>query len=238
MLSATVPAVSGRGRRRTRWPLPPPALPNRSCSCRERNQARAPRGDQAPTGHVFSVLHAISQGGPPPARETAVLAHPSPRRGGGCLAPSPRCRPRVTQLCVWCIPGCRSHRVPRAPLAGTGVTRAGASSLIRAHAPDHHPPRASGLPVARAVFAGSRRSLLGDGPSRHHLCDPCAGARTPRKPADDAANYLTTLAPYLDCPTALQRGWPIATGILEGACRHLGKHDAETTSKTIASNWL
>ena len=153
--------------------------------------------------------------GLPPARETAVLAHPSPRRGGGRLAPSPRCRPRVTQLCVWCVPGCRGHRVPRAPLAGTGVTRAGASSLIRAHAPDHHPPRASGLPVARAVFAGSRRSLLGDGPSRHHLCGPCAGARTPRKPADDAANYLTTLAPYLDCPTALQSGWPIATGILE-----------------------
>ena len=53
----------------------------------------------------------------------------------------------------------------------------------------------------------------------------------PRKPADDAANYVTTLAPYLDCPTALQSGWPTATGILEGACRHLVKHDAETTSK-------
>ena len=35
--------------------------------------------------------------GLPPPRETAVLAHPSPRRHGVCLAPSPRCRPRVTQ---------------------------------------------------------------------------------------------------------------------------------------------
>ena len=76
MLSATVPAVSGRGRRRTRWPLPPPALPNRSCSCRERNQARAPRGDQAPTGHVFSVLHAISQGGPSPSARNCGAGAP------------------------------------------------------------------------------------------------------------------------------------------------------------------
>ena len=66
--------------------------------------------------------------GLPLRRETAVLAHPSPRRGGVCLAPSPRCRPRVTQLCVWCVPDCRGHRVPRAPLPGTGVTRAEAAS--------------------------------------------------------------------------------------------------------------
>ena len=42
-----------------------------------------------------------------------------------------------------------------------------------------------------------------------------------RKLADDAANYLTSKAPYLDYPTALANGWPIATGIIEGACRHL-----------------
>jgi hypothetical protein len=50
-----------------------------------------------------------------------------------------------------------------------------------------------------------------------------------RKPADDAANYLTTLAPYLDYPTALQSGWPIATGIVEGACRHLIKDRMDIT---------
>jgi hypothetical protein len=50
-----------------------------------------------------------------------------------------------------------------------------------------------------------------------------------RKPADDAANYLTTLAPYLDYPTALQNGWPIATGIVEGACRHLIKDRMDIT---------
>ena len=50
-----------------------------------------------------------------------------------------------------------------------------------------------------------------------------------RKPADDAANYLTNKAPYLDYPTALQEGWPIATGIIEGACRHLVKDRMDIT---------
>lgn len=39
--------------------------------------------------------------------------------------------------------------------------------------------------------------------------------------ADRAAEYLTAKAPHLDYPTALAKGWPIATGIIEGACRHI-----------------
>ena len=50
-----------------------------------------------------------------------------------------------------------------------------------------------------------------------------------RKPADDAAAYLTNKAPYLDYPTALKEGWPIATGIIEGACRHLVKDRMDIT---------
>jgi hypothetical protein len=50
-----------------------------------------------------------------------------------------------------------------------------------------------------------------------------------RAPADDAANYLTNKAPYLDYPTALREGWPIATGIIEGACRHLVKDRMDIT---------
>ncbi len=42
-----------------------------------------------------------------------------------------------------------------------------------------------------------------------------------RTKADRAADYLTNKAPHLDYPTALSRGWPIATGIIEGACRHI-----------------
>jgi hypothetical protein len=34
-------------------------------------------------------------------------------------------------------------------------------------------------------------------------------------------HYLHAKQPYLDYPTALASGWPIATGVIEGACRHL-----------------
>ena len=40
---------------------------------------------------------------------------------------------------------------------------------------------------------------------------------------------MTNKAPHLDYPTALQRGWPIATGVIEGACRHLVKDRMDIT---------
>jgi len=50
-----------------------------------------------------------------------------------------------------------------------------------------------------------------------------------RAGADKCAAYLTNKAVYLDYPTALQNGWPIATGIIEGACRHLVKDRMDLT---------
>jgi hypothetical protein len=44
-----------------------------------------------------------------------------------------------------------------------------------------------------------------------------------RAGADAAADYLHNKKRYLDYPTALHAGWPIATGVIEGACRHLVK---------------
>lgn len=52
---------------------------------------------------------------------------------------------------------------------------------------------------------------------------------TERKNADTCADYLTAKAPYLDYPTALRRGWPIATGIIEGAVRHVVKDRMDIT---------
>jgi hypothetical protein len=34
-------------------------------------------------------------------------------------------------------------------------------------------------------------------------------------------SYLQNKQPYMDYPAALAAGWPIATGVIEGACRHL-----------------
>ncbi|MHB2023877.1 MAG: ISKra4 family transposase [Mycobacteriales bacterium] len=50
-----------------------------------------------------------------------------------------------------------------------------------------------------------------------------------RKNADTCAGYLLAKAPYLDYPTALSCGWPIATGVIEGAVRHLVRDRMDVT---------
>jgi hypothetical protein len=50
-----------------------------------------------------------------------------------------------------------------------------------------------------------------------------------RKNADTCANYLRAKARYLDYPAALANGWPIATGVIEGAVRYLVKDRLEVT---------
>jgi hypothetical protein len=41
------------------------------------------------------------------------------------------------------------------------------------------------------------------------------------------ANYFERNLPYMDYPTYLQHGWPIASGVIEGACRHVVKDRCE-----------
>jgi len=50
-----------------------------------------------------------------------------------------------------------------------------------------------------------------------------------RAGADACARYLTNTAPYLNYRSALTQGWPIATGVIEGACRHLVKDRMDLT---------
>jgi hypothetical protein len=50
-----------------------------------------------------------------------------------------------------------------------------------------------------------------------------------RRNADTTATYLHNKKKYLDYPTALAAGWPIATGVIEGACRHLVKDRMDIT---------
>jgi len=50
-----------------------------------------------------------------------------------------------------------------------------------------------------------------------------------RKPVDACANYLLTYAPCLKYDHYLEQGFPIATGVIEGACRHLVKDRMEVT---------
>jgi hypothetical protein len=53
-------------------------------------------------------------------------------------------------------------------------------------------------------------------------------AEHPPKPGGEHAkiirktlHYLDAKQPFMDYPAALAEGWPIATGVIEGACRHL-----------------
>ena len=41
-----------------------------------------------------------------------------------------------------------------------------------------------------------------------------------RTKADACATYLTNKVAYLDYPTALAEGWPVASGVIEGTCRY------------------
>jgi len=50
-----------------------------------------------------------------------------------------------------------------------------------------------------------------------------------RKPVDLCAHYLRTYAPYLKYNLYLAQGFPIATGLIEGACRHLVKDRMDVT---------
>lgn len=68
------------------------------------------------------------------------------------------------------------------------------------------------------VAGGMRRSA-----TRRKL--PCKE----REPVDTCANYLLTYAPYLKYNHYLAQGFPIATGVIEGACRHLVKDRMEVT---------
>ena len=50
-----------------------------------------------------------------------------------------------------------------------------------------------------------------------------------RKGADACVTYLLNKSRYLRYHQALAAGWPIATGVIEGACRHLIKDRMDVT---------
>jgi hypothetical protein len=81
-----------------------------------------------------------------------------------------------------------------------------AAPWVRAHARDILDGRAAA--VAAAIRAQAATASL---------------SRTKRKTAQKTIRYLEAKAPYLDYPAALAAGWPISTGVIEGACRHLVK---------------
>ena len=69
---------------------------------------------------------------------------------------------------------------------------------------------------ARALLSGNLDEVLTELASNAAGCE-----QTRRTGLDKAIGYLTRHRSRLDYPTALANGWPIATGLIEGACRHI-----------------
>ena len=70
----------------------------------------------------------------------------------------------------------------------------------------------------KSIVRNLRRSATAEGMSSRQ-----------REPIDQCANYLAHHAAYLNYPAYLAQGYPIATGVIEGACRHLVKDRMEIT---------
>src|SRR6266568_4913940 len=91
-----------------------------------------------------------------------------------------------------------------------------------------------GEPAAEEWVAGQARKIL-HGSARQAAAGIRRRAATygyspaERAGAEECARYLDNKTGYLDYATALGKGWPIATGIIEGACRHIVKDRMDIT---------
>jgi hypothetical protein len=79
---------------------------------------------------------------------------------------------------------------------------------------------------ARDVLAGRAHRVAGRIQRKTTAAGLDAGRR---KGADACVAYLLNKARYLRYHQALTEGWPIATGVIEGACRHLIKDRMDIT---------
>lgn len=74
------------------------------------------------------------------------------------------------------------------------------------------------------LLSGQAADLIQDFRHRAQLASP---ASLVHKQLLTTAAYFERNLPYMDYPTYLARGWPIASGVIEGACRHLVKDRCE-----------
>jgi hypothetical protein len=97
-----------------------------------------------------------------------------------------------------------------------------------------HCLHATGDRAAEAWVARHARTILAGGAQQAAASITGAAAEAALRPGsrkgiDDAVGYLTNKTAYLRYDTALHKGFPIATGVIEGACRHLVKDRLDIT---------
>src|SRR5664279_4242679 len=149
------------------------------------------------------------------------------------LRPGPAARLRVHQL----REPARHPRGPPGPVADQTVARTDPLRLGRALEylwkavwcfDDEGDPAAEAWVRRHATALLAGRATRVAGAIRRQATTTGLDPRR-RANADIAATYLTNKAAFLDYPTALEHGWPIATGVIEGACRHLVKDRMDIT---------
>lgn len=76
----------------------------------------------------------------------------------------------------------------------------------------------------RRLLSGQTTELIAD---LHHWAAAPARSAAQRRTLDKIANYYQKNQRYMDYATYLAQGWPIASGVIEGACRHFVKDRME-----------
>lgn len=76
----------------------------------------------------------------------------------------------------------------------------------------------------RQLLSGHTQHLIAD---FRQLAQEAHTTAAQRAQLTKTANYFERNLPYMDYPTYLARGWPIASGVIEGACRHFVKDRCE-----------
>ncbi len=77
----------------------------------------------------------------------------------------------------------------------------------------------------RRMLSGEAEQIIAES---RHLAQEAQRTATQREKLTKTTNYFERNSPYMDYPTYyLAKGWPIASGVIEGACRHLVKDRLE-----------
>jgi hypothetical protein len=93
--------------------------------------------------------------------------------------------------------------------------------------PTHHARAAFVQAHARALLEGRTQQVITELRTLH---DARVGTDQAAAPGlERAIAYLTAKAPHLNYQVALALGWPIASGVIEGACRHIVKDRLDIT---------
>jgi hypothetical protein len=74
------------------------------------------------------------------------------------------------------------------------------------------------------ILSGQTQQIIAD---FRHTAQKSKTKTTQREQLNKTANYFERNLPFMDYPTYLANGWPIASGVIEGACRHFVKDRCE-----------